>query len=176
MNKKLTVVLSVLLILVLCAALTACEGTSGSNSAVSGTSGNNAANGGKFLAVGDTFPYAGGTLTVQSIKDGTEDLFGSDELGEPEGRWVCVNLSAENLESHLLSKEEFVLNGKTCAAYSPEVSMPLGGGSYEMTGLNAVFDVDKNTPLTQLRLEVTMIDATEAADTKAEDAEATEEG
>ena len=144
--KKLSFVLSLLLILSLCAALAAC-GDSSDSSEPNGS------------AVGDTFAYSGRTITLSAISEDLGRPFA--DAGDPAGKWVVFSFAVSDGDSSFsIVPDGFAVNGTAAVNAAAEFSngaIAKAGSSLKTTEgmtFSLLFDVDKDAALDRLSLTV----------------------
>lgn len=151
--KKLTAVLSVILILALCLSLAACGEKSDKSDEKAAETVTEAPKE-PGVKVGDSFDYADFKLVVAEIKEGADEF---DEAGTPEGKFVTIKFDADMTNaaggSYSVEKEAFAIDGKE--ATDAHATMGLSGGSLSFSGMSVLFDVDKDADLDYLHLTVT---------------------
>lgn len=157
--KKLTVILSVILMLAMCLTFAAC-GEKSDKSADKAAESVTEAPKEPGVKVGDTFTYADFKLIVSEITEGADEF---DEAGTPEGKFVTIKFDADMTDAaggtYSVEKEAFVIDGKEAA--DAHATMGLNGGSLSLSGMTVLFDVDKDADLDHLHLTVESSSATE---------------
>lgn len=149
MKKTLSIALSILLVLTLCLSLAACGEKSDSKAKDNAEQATEAPEPG--IAVGDTFDFGGGKLTLTEIEEGATGSF--DTAEEASGKYVSLHFDiGEDVGDFTIDSEPFTLNGsKGIDAIGKMVTKDDGKLGMDLVIL---FDIDKDADLEHLHLEV----------------------
>ena len=162
--KKTAIILSVLLILAICIGLTACGGKTDdkandkTTSSAQETEAATEAEPIEGVKVGDTFTYSGRTITLTEIGEGGEEDFEADAA---QGKWVVLKFSVDAGDQNFsIAPDGISINGKAASdaigRFANGATAIAGSSLKDTENLTfmVLFDVDADTPLDQLGLEV----------------------
>ncbi len=137
--KRITAILSVILILALCLSFAACGEKSDASDGKS-----DAAQSEPGVKIGDQFAFQGNTIELCEIEDGAS-VFGSS--GSATGKWVTLKFKFVGDGDMAIEYKGFSIDGK-------DASNAVGTVTKDGLVLAVLFDLDKDADLDNLHLTV----------------------